>query len=40
MEDQNNKKPFIIPKTHTSNKGIEKVFKSQLINIYYLLKMF
>lgn len=22
MEDQNGKKPFIIPKTHTSNKGI------------------
>ncbi len=26
MEDQNNKKTFIIPKTHTSNKGIKEIF--------------
>jgi hypothetical protein len=37
MEDRDGKKPFIIPKTHTSNKGMHEIFR--LINsIDYLFK--
>jgi len=30
MEDRDGKKPFIIPKTHVSTKGIESIFRRKL----------
>jgi hypothetical protein len=35
MEDRDGKKPFIIPKTHTSTKG-----RKSTLNIKYLFRFF
>ena len=40
MEDQSGKKPFIIPKTRTSNKGTTKSFLSEKSRRSFLLSIF
>jgi hypothetical protein len=35
MEDRDGKKPFIIPKTHTTTKGIIKLSKANILLIIY-----